>query len=604
MYILGWWGAGFLLAWLFRTVCKEAASAGWTIAYSVETKIGLKLTFLGLTGICLILLAAASDEAALYDVVLRAEMTVLGARFEALAIGFIFGLICSRYKETIRRKLNLLYDALLGKGENSAWALQVAIAILSILAIAMIAKPDLLDHIQSLKAGEVEATFAKTAETSSSVMQANVALADVNREVTLDQWNGFEEFYIRKDSARALASQWFSPSEVSEERTVILTNIFYNHISPIVSALICLKKFEGIEIIRRDKDIMRLGSRWKNFLLSLREHNSEEDIRNFLDDSTGRISLILNDVHLINAECAPSSFDSSKRKEKNAEVAAQFELAKKKLKENVPALYAVTIFDAYIVGAVSDLLAFCFGHQEKAIFLSLVSQDVPRMDKIIQPGIINLFYQLTDSKIKSDEAWPLDNVDSDLTFALRGVEYLIAKAKLKAEISPANSAKDRENAYEIISAYSRNQYLLYTRTLEIYNHRVLSGEHISDMHRQKWAQAYASLAAVMAARLDKPQLVKVESIPSHALDLNTQARSPSVPIEPEAEYDAAVAASLSAVLLHSADRKAPSTACVTAQYYLNAARKKIPIRSETSATDRERWNQFLQLVEERIRAPC
>jgi hypothetical protein len=119
---------------------------------------------------------------------------LLSPRVLALAGGFVVGLWASRYRQAIGRRSRHFFLALLGTKKKSPWALQSAVAIVLLFAIILMLKPDLLEHIESLKAGEVEAKFSSVSTTTREA--ARMSLSDLSREVTVEQWIDFKKNFL------------------------------------------------------------------------------------------------------------------------------------------------------------------------------------------------------------------------------------------------------------------------------------------------------------------------------------------------------------------------------------------------------------------------
>src|SRR5207253_1208777 len=117
------------------------------------------------------------------------------------------------------------YNALLGVG-GSAWALQSAVAVLALLAVVLAVRPDLLERLQSFKAGELEARFSDVSGATREA--AHFGVSDISREVSIKQWIYFEESFM-KGSARQKALI-LDKSDVKTPRLSIRNEMFPKYI--------------------------------------------------------------------------------------------------------------------------------------------------------------------------------------------------------------------------------------------------------------------------------------------------------------------------------------------------------------------------------------
>jgi hypothetical protein len=103
---------------------------------------------------------------------------LLSVRVLALAGGFILGLWSSRHRGKITARGHEFYAALIGtEQQKSSWVLQSAVAIFGVFAVILALKPDLLDQIETIKAGQVEAKFATV---STTTREATLTLSDLD----------------------------------------------------------------------------------------------------------------------------------------------------------------------------------------------------------------------------------------------------------------------------------------------------------------------------------------------------------------------------------------------------------------------------------------
>src|SRR5262249_48419298 len=125
----------------------------------------------------------------------------------------------------------------------------------------------------------------------------------------------------------------------------------------------------------------------------------------------------------------------------------QLEITRAKLSDSgssAPKNYAIVLFDAYLLDVVGDMLTFLHGTRTKADFLTRIASGYPNSNELTQPGIINLYYQLSDAKLFSDTPWPLDQMIGELNRARDGSMYFISESKKKVRQDPGLEADKRK----------------------------------------------------------------------------------------------------------------------------------------------------------------
>ena len=76
-------------------------------------------------------------------------------------------------------------------------------------------------------------------------------------------------------------------------------------------------------------------------------------------------------------------------------------------------------------------MALTLGLNEKANFLAQVKDKYPTEPEFIQPGLINLYYQMTEAKVKVQTSWPPDDTIAELGQAMNGANFFIAQSRQK-----------------------------------------------------------------------------------------------------------------------------------------------------------------------------
>ena len=110
------------------------------------------------------------------------ESLILSPRVSSLLSGALIGFWASRYRRAIAARSADFYEAFLGSETKSSWPLQSLVAIVALGFIVFAIKPELLDNLESFKAGEVEAKFANI---SASTRESRVTTNDLSKQVTI-----------------------------------------------------------------------------------------------------------------------------------------------------------------------------------------------------------------------------------------------------------------------------------------------------------------------------------------------------------------------------------------------------------------------------------
>jgi hypothetical protein len=170
----------------------------------------------------------------------------------------------SRYRSAIGARSREFYAALLGAGSKPSWALQSAVAILALTALVVAINPDLMEHLESIKAGEVEAKFSSV---STATREAHItSLNPLENELAIQKWIGFNENYAGK-SPRNAALMLFDNSEIKNDRVHIRNVLFDRYLEPLVVFLGCLEHTELLPIETRSASFVTLAVSLRNALV-------------------------------------------------------------------------------------------------------------------------------------------------------------------------------------------------------------------------------------------------------------------------------------------------------------------------------------------------
>jgi hypothetical protein len=575
------------------------------------------------------LLVAAHHFDFLSEKLFAFEAFLLSPRVVALLAGIALGLWARRYRKLIAARSKDFYAALLGTETHSSWALQAAVALVALFLIVLAVKPDLLDHIESLRAGDIEAKFANV---STATREASrISLSGLRRSTLIKRYVGFTRDFLDPNTGRAIALDLYDGSGIKGLRIAIRNTLFNGYIEPLAVLLACLEKDDRLDEVRRDKGLIELALTFRNKLLSdsLVEISDWQKVLGLFDRQIFEIGeVIKKEVDASARKDCPSGgpgfgLDDILRKWAKSSDARRSEDAEKLgawaaaavayLRQNSEERpYRLAYVDAYVTGAVSDLLGLVIGATEKAGFLTAIKSGYPVDLRFVQPGLINLFYQLVDAKLTSDATWPLDNKVGELAEAIRGADYILEGVRAKRGSLPPTRRRGSQVDYgKVVDVYLRNRLFFVAKHVEIYVQQVLSGEPISDLHRRKWTSVVRQLEAALNLQGSPIKLV-LDDIGEHTFSDSDKAEwanvLPSLRTDFAAYlFDARVNIALSAVMLTERRRVAPAHACAAGRTHLAAAEGLVPdvVRAiDGNEADTAVFRGYLEQVKARINASC
>ncbi|HEY6258132.1 MAG TPA: hypothetical protein VIY51_20305 [Xanthobacteraceae bacterium] len=555
------------------------------------------------------------------------ESFLLSPAALGLLIGCAAGLWMCRHRQTIAARSADFYQAMLGtEQQQSSWTLQLIAAAIVLLGIAMAVWPDLLGRIEFFKAGEIEAKFSNTSDATRD--SASVSF-EVGREMTVSQWIHFPRDYLG-DSPRNQALELDNTDkEIKATRIEIRDILFNNYVMPIAILLNCLQEDDRIELLKKDQEFALMTVALRSRILSdndTGESFTESDWRYLLgliDKQIARLlelidrdlpqsvrsrceeldSMLIRDLrvnlHVYEfGDVFREFFDS-------ARLAAAVGRATTRLRAITTTDDAgkPAFIDAYFTSAVADLVALVFGHNEKAKFLMRIKKRYPMETDYIQPGIINIYYQLSDAKLKSDALWPLDEEIEELVRAFDGAEFIVEAMRQKK--AKASSEQDKKRYDKIIDVYTINKFTLLSRFLEIYYQRSLAGNVLSKPHMVKWINAFRQAESFMGAKVLGSKL-SVDDIGGAPLAAQEVAEAGRVDVPAPVLFDAKVGLALSSILLTEKNRKSPNQACSVGRFYLTGASEELrDLKNEgLDEVDIIRLRGFLLQVGVRLDASC
>ncbi len=584
-----------------RTITSPFASPWWLIALAAVSVVVLSF-------------AAASDRAGFWDCVLWLRSPFLGARFQYLLWGAAVGVFTQIFRLQIADASKQAFDATIGSGEGTAWALQSTLALLIIAAVVFAIKPDLLTYLRSVEYGGFKATFT---DHSTTARIADLKYKELLWGFTLEQYSGenFGPSYVSESSDRAKYGDLFFDNHVSKQRRNITNALFGSYVEPIIGSLICLERNHPIKVAAFDPDLIKYGARWVSFLSRLRSEPSNLTfpmVEQFLRGISGYERDATKYVKAIVPDCIVHSVVPDEVTQDTAKIWLNYNDGIAKLTaegKSGSSFLLLAMIEPYLVAATGDLIVVLNGQKEKAEFLTKMLDGFPDNADMMTPGIVNIFYQTADAQLKSFESWPAEKIAANLDFAIRGADILIDKSsrlvasyneKVSKEGTSPNASADKDNPTSFFGAMNRNLVILLAEKLALFNQRALSGEALSQEAREEWLRTYSRLIANLRARSNAP-IVARQGLPAATLNKQSEELWPSITIEPQYLVDIDIAASISSILLDRDQDDVAGLSCNTALYYLNAAGANV--QAYLRADRRPAEEQLMELAKTENTAP-
>jgi hypothetical protein len=284
----GWWAAT-----LFKAR-GDAASDGPANDDSVQSIRAWKFCIFFVSAAVVIAVSFASFLDRLWSPVYIVESFLLSPSMLALTSGFAIGLWANICRRGIAKRLDDFYDAFLGSGESSSWALQSLVVVGGLLIVLLLFRPELVRRLDSFKAGEVEAKFANISETTREATRVNF---DLGKVVGIKNWVYFPEYYL-SGSARDDALK-FDGSKIQEERKKIRDLLFNDYIMPSAILLNCMQRDDQTSVLRQDDELVLLIHKIRIRVLSedgTGRSFGERDWRSMLGSIDRRVGAMLTVV--------------------------------------------------------------------------------------------------------------------------------------------------------------------------------------------------------------------------------------------------------------------------------------------------------------------
>ncbi len=591
---IGWWGNTLTAApgeELRKAPAKLPASAGSAAL------------------IALVLLAAAHNFDWLPTFIYGIEGFLLSPRMIAIAFGLASGFLARRYSNEIAERASEFYKALLGNTKSS-WVLQSSVGLLALFGIVMALNPGMLEHLETLRAGELEAKFASVSATTREAVRINLSDFVTNAEFSFDDWINFSTKFLRYRDA---ASEKLDDQQDAREDRIRIRNAILKYVEPLAIIVNCFEKNDRIDSLRKNEPFVRLTINLRNKMLA----ENGTGLSFIGNDSMGRLlnELVTAARGLLNNEIL-SVRDRDRCQEiteldqKIAAVRTYDGLEKEysglssvKAKLNgEDSKFNLWFIDPYIPEFVGELIALTLGYNEKAKFMMRIKDKYPTPDnsKFVRPGMINLYYQLVTAKSRSEATWPFAEGLRELDAANAGVDFILRESKNRSRFEP-------EIGNEIAKEYYQARFMNIKRYIDLYYQRALSGTPISSQDRSRWIMFFRQAEAIMNLRYIGATTLSLAESEGAALSRDEMSEWSKVDIKPGRRFNAEVGLTLSAVLLTERRGSAPVQACTIARFHLERARDILPRAADEDKMDsavRTRVSGFLEQVRARIDVSC
>lgn len=658
MFLVAWWLTGVFLGWVIwkfyhgwqdQSPPDSDATAGSGSAQAegppAFVEPGWKLTIVATIALLVMAFAAATDHAQLLQCILIIKSYLVGVRVQALVIGVLSGFAFKQYQTQLGDFIERLSNAVIGSGENTAWALQSAVAV-GLIAIGLFAvRPDFLLYLRSFKFGTVEATFGDQGPLP--LRDARLNLREFREKVAIRQYSNFRNDFMAEDSPRGFARRELTePKNAALQRETgeIAALIFEGYVNPVLGSILCLDKVHAIRAAIQDPDLAAYAAVWEDFLRKL--HDKKLDLTRatlafFLAQLRERSAPFIARARSLNDSCPEPPFPLVRTgdfERAPADILAAGEIFDhyrtavallRKRGYDKPEIVSLVVFEPYLTGAVSDLIALISGEREKTDFLLNMLDGFPLSNDLITPGIINLYYQATYSWLNTTGSLPIDLVRSQIEYAAWGADVMMARSADwlgKNEKGASRNARlrkptpdeekrakdDADKAAKVYDIFLRNLFAILPSEIDVYVQRALANEPISEKHRQSWIKAASRLHAMLRLRLGLP-MTDIDGLNPIELDERTKGRlradvrtDPDTKIDSDFLLQADLAIALSAILLQDGNRPSAKN-CNAALIYVNEADTAVRQTIGENDLDRAqelRLRELIGVVANRIGESC
>ncbi len=493
----------------------------------------------------------------------------------------------------------------------------------------------------------------------------------------------FEANFIDPNSPRGRAKRDFGPAELVKETDAIAVVLDHGYLRPVMVAMHCLYEAHELEAASHNLELSSFVYTWKNLLITTHERGNWADSTSS-DDSTAadpaaaqaspqdkrkRIittflqrlwdseKAVVQYADKMSPACvrsAPgptqSATDSGPLKmldqacpehreplkallqapDRNLDqdatcIDTHYQTALQILKRahgtDAPEVISLMVMDSYLAGAIGDLIALISGQpKDKAVFLTTMLDNFPHADDFITPGIINIFYNVSDARVRSPGSWPLQQSLYDLNYAIHGIDVYLQKAADRVEPkqtgssasgagSGQKSCKDQSGIYgQIYDIYLRNSLIALTTKLQLFNQNELANRWMPASARQEWEHTLGRLLQLLKGRLESA-IALPDGIPARTLDPLQVEHLPQLCIDDDYVLEADLAAALSVILRESRDARPTARSCNISLFLVNAADSTADKinqdqHQKLAKPQRIRWKQLVDVIAQRVASSC
>lgn len=473
------------------------------------------------------------------------EEWLVKSRFVWALLWAIAGWLAAEHRAKISHRLDQLYTAFLGGDHPSPWALQSGLAVLALFGVVLAFRPALLEKIQSVRAGDLEAKFDSASSKLKEFPKIKLNLYFMRETLTI--WDKFGFFPAdpnsggpdlgsvgdcaakTKENARKFCrignkTKWadgdptffdtrlsiYYANNYCFNKILITEILMRKYIRPLISSLTELKKLDepAFERMRYDQDVKRAVAAATsavnaNGIDPVSACNTLRAIKDIQKSVDNRIKVIKNYSQELLAcnkgesteenpgvKCDPQKTTASDPLEADVKFLVDEDKKAKKCCNEKETYYP---WEAYIVALVSDLVAFAGNQADKAHFLDRIKDRYPLNQNCASynqstplPGSINFHGYLADAMLHSEDyAFSVERIQNELDHVDAAIHCLIESDWLK----DLDKTKHRWNEIERI--YRRNLIVDLPLYMELYVSAVVSGRKLSAPQIEKWKLIYA-----------------------------------------------------------------------------------------------------------------
>lgn len=671
-----------------------------SFTFAPEQWAKLKLLLLLIATLLSVWITLAVDQGTTPQGVLVLRSFFLTTRFELFVIGFLLGALININQSALRRTLR---DLFLRQGDANhqpdeaggaaattedsrwSWGFQGAVALIIVVLVLVIVRPEIFSYVRSFKFAGVEATFSE--RSAAVIKEADLHVEDLRESLTLEEYKNFYRDYIYPESPRGLARTLFGPKNLLDHSTPIAELLMIGCFRPVVASIACLNETHELGSVAQNAQLASFvyglehtlfnihgtGTLSETPKLAVPEENdlAKKKIQNDRRELIKRVLTRLRDSGLavaqqvakVAASCVEKDEAPWKGKPPLKEPLLKYNVPLKLFLDNhsapkddeigqdvefidehyeqafgilkdkgndKPPIIALMVTDAYLIGATADLIALISGQQkDKAIFLTNMLDQFPHSDEFVTPGIINVFYQLSDARVRTLGSWSLQQILTDLNYSLHGSDVLLSRSaewlNARRELQPPDerclqnpdkhverdtdklsgrklSQEEIERNAEIRrvwcihDTYLRNTIISLTTKLQLFNAMELSNRPISGTFREEWRNSLGRMITLLRTRLGAA-IVVPSSVPPAPLDARKAALLPTLGNTPhDMLVDADLAATLSLVLISGRENPPDTLACNLSLFLLNDADSNARLTNEGQPKDAARETRWRQLV--------